>query len=106
MATSARTAPLLVLTRLTGPDTARVREILRSVCDRLESMNRHTAMRENTRFIEAQLAVWDHHGDYNSSPAVGRDIVATLTALRDLPLDGTRADYADRLRLALGAVCL
>ncbi|MBT2505139.1 hypothetical protein J7I98_04350 [Streptomyces sp. ISL-98] len=70
-------------------------------------MNRRTRMSANSRFVEIQVAVWDYHGNYSSStPEFGRDIVATLTAVRDLPLTGTRAEYAARLRLALGAVCL
>jgi hypothetical protein len=104
--TTARTTAPLVLTGMKDADADRIKSILRAVTDRLEAMNRRVAMTPRTLRVEVQIAVWDHHGDYNTTTAVGRDIVSALTAVRDLPLDGTRAQYAGRLLVALGAVRL
>lgn len=79
--------------------------ILRTAADRLDRMNPHARMTERLRFIEIQLSVWGYHGLYNDVQ-VGRDITGALIAVRDLPLDGTRAEYATRLRLAAGVVTL
>lgn len=77
--------------------------ILSGAADRLDAINPDTAMSSNTRFLQIQLAVWDHHGVYNGAE-VGRDITAALAAVRDLPLTGTRGEYAARLRLTLKSV--
>ncbi len=100
---AARTAPL-VLIGVPDADADRIKNILRAVTDRLQSMNRRVAMSPRTLRVEVQIAVWDHHGDYNTTAVVGRDIVAALTAVRDIGLDGSRADYAGRLLDALRAV--
>ncbi|MFE4649306.1 hypothetical protein [Streptomyces sp. NPDC056707] len=81
----------------------RIPAILDAAADRLDRMNPATAMTERARFVDIQVSVWDHHGVYNDV-AVGRDITATLIVVRDLPLAGTRAEYATRLRLAARAV--
>ncbi|MGW1295136.1 hypothetical protein [Streptomyces sp. NPDC002533] len=73
--------------------------ILSAAADRLEQMTPRAAMSAHARHLEIQLSVWDHHGVYNNV-AVGRDITAALTAVRDVPLTGTRAEYAARLRVA------
>ncbi|MGW0550539.1 hypothetical protein [Streptomyces altiplanensis] len=99
-------APQLALTGIKDADADRIKTILRAVTDRLDAMNRRAAMNPRTRHVEIQIAVWDHHGDYNTSPVVGRDIVAVLTAVRGIPMTGTRAEYAARLHVALGAVRL
>ncbi|MEV6471583.1 hypothetical protein [Streptomyces sp. NPDC051657] len=80
----------------------RVREILRAAADRLEQMTPEATMSSRARFLEIQISVWDHHGIYNSA-IVGRDITATLAAVHDLVLTGTRAEYAARLRRFVGA---
>ncbi len=73
--------------------------ILTAAADRLEQMTPQAAMSAHARHLEIQISVWDHHGVYNSA-AVGRDITAALAAIRDVPLTGTRAEYAARLRVA------
>ncbi|WP_433406932.1 hypothetical protein [Streptomyces sp. CA-146814] len=75
----------------------RVRQILHATADRIERMTPDATMSDGCRFTEIQISTWDHHGRYNNV-AVGQDITATLTAVRDLPLTGTRAEYAARLR--------
>lgn len=81
----------------------RLPAILTAAAGRLEQMTPQAAMSEHARHLEIQLSVWDHHGVYNDV-AVGRDITATLAAVRDVPLTGTRAAYAARLRTAATAV--
>ncbi|MFJ9889823.1 hypothetical protein ACIQRW_28765 [Streptomyces sp. NPDC091287] len=81
----------------------RLPAILTAAASRLEQMTPQAAMSEQARRAEIQLSVWDHHGVYNDV-AVGRDITATLAAVRDVPLTGTRAAYAARLRAAATAV--
>ncbi|MEU4920203.1 hypothetical protein AB0G29_12690 [Streptomyces parvus] len=77
----------------------RLPAILTATAERLERMTPQAAMSAHARHLEIQLSVWDHHGVYNNV-AVGRDITAALTAIRDVPLTGTRAEYAARLRVA------
>ncbi|MFI2358168.1 hypothetical protein ACH5AG_26260 [Streptomyces anulatus] len=60
-------------------------------------------MSEHAGRLEIQLSVWDHRGVYNDV-AVGRDVTAALAAVRDVPLTGTRAAYAARLRAVSTAV--
>ncbi|MFJ8844321.1 hypothetical protein ACIRFF_15615 [Streptomyces cyaneofuscatus] len=81
----------------------RIRQILRAAADRIEQMTPDAIMSSDARFLEIQISVWDHHGIYNSV-TVGRDITAALIAVRHLPLTGTRAEYATRLRLNLRQV--
>ncbi|WP_367572796.1 hypothetical protein [Streptomyces globisporus] len=73
--------------------------ILTATAERLEQMTPQASMSAHARHLEIQLSVWDHHGVYNNV-AVGRDITAALAAIRDVPLTGTRAQYAARLRVA------
>ncbi|MER7696187.1 hypothetical protein [Streptomyces sp. NPDC096095] len=89
----------------TSPRTLahRLPAILTAAADRLEQMTPQAAMSEDARHLEIQVSVWDHHGLYNNV-AVGRDITATLTAIHDVPLTGTRAAYATRLRAAITTV--
>lgn len=82
---------------------ADVREILRAAADRLTAMNPDTTMSRAALRTEVQLSVWDHHGTYNNT-AVGRDITAVLAELAHIPLSGTRAAYAQRMREQYGAV--
>ncbi|MFC8658082.1 hypothetical protein ACFUCT_23220 [Streptomyces parvus] len=77
----------------------RLPAILSAAADRLEQMTPQASMSAHARHLEIQISVWDHHGVYNNV-AVGRDITAALTAIRDVPLIGTRAEYAARLRVA------
>ncbi|MFJ9029790.1 hypothetical protein ACIRQP_14900 [Streptomyces sp. NPDC102274] len=84
-------------------DAATLAIVLRATADRLTAMNPDTTMSANSLHSEVQLSVWDWHGIYNDA-AVGRDITNTLTAVVDLPLTGTRAAYAERLREQYGAV--
>ncbi|NDZ63585.1 hypothetical protein [Streptomyces cyaneofuscatus] len=81
----------------------RLPAILTATADRLEQMTPQAAMSEQARHTEIQLSVWGHHGVYNDA-VVGRDITGTLAAVRDVPLTGTRAEYAARLRTAVLAV--
>ncbi|MFE2600136.1 hypothetical protein ACFXCZ_27215 [Streptomyces sp. NPDC059396] len=71
--------------------------VLGATADRLAAMNPATAMSPDALRTEVQLSVWDWHGVYNTA-AVGRDITTTLAAAAELPIAGTRAQYADRLR--------
>ncbi|XUZ24725.1 hypothetical protein ACQVDT_07055 [Streptomyces sp. RMIT01] len=79
--------------------THRLPAILSAAADRLEQMTPQASMSAHARHLEIQISVWDHHGVYNNV-AVGRDITGALTAIRDVPLTGTRAEYAARLRVA------
>ncbi|MFD8581535.1 hypothetical protein [Streptomyces californicus] len=79
------------------PLTHRLPAILCAAATRLEQMNPDASMSEHARHREIQVSVWDHHGIYNNA-VVGRDITAVLASIRDVPLAGTRAAYADRLR--------
>lgn len=101
----AREHPQLALADLPAADADRVRLILDDAARRLNAIHPDTAMSSDALFTQVQIAVWAHHGVYNG-PEVGRDITATLAVVRDLPLDGTRDEYAARLRLALHAVRL
>ncbi|MFJ2209352.1 hypothetical protein [Streptomyces microflavus] len=78
----------------------RLPAILTATADRLAQMTPHAAMSARALHCEVQLSVWDHHGLYNDV-AVGRDITGTLAAIHDVPLTGTRAEYAALLRVAL-----
>ncbi|MGW5928057.1 hypothetical protein ACWF2L_17675 [Streptomyces anulatus] len=92
------------LTRVgSGTLAHRLPAILTATADRLEQMTPHAAMSDQARHREIQLSVWDHHGIYNDA-VVGRDITGALAAVRDVPLTGTRAAYAARLRAASTAV--
>ncbi|MGS2588069.1 hypothetical protein [Streptomyces hebeiensis] len=97
----------LVRTAATRPlealDSAAVSVILRAVANRLDALNPHTRITRGPLRTEVQLSVWDWHGTY-SNAVVGRDITTVLAAIVDLPLTGTRADYAQALRTHLGAV--
>ncbi|MER6635861.1 hypothetical protein ABT285_09890 [Streptomyces microflavus] len=78
----------------------RLPAILTATADRLAQMTPHAAMSTRALHCEVQLSVWDHHGLYDNA-VVGRDITGTLAAIHDVPLTGTRAEYAARLRVAL-----
>lgn len=80
-------------------DAAGIDIVLRATADRLAAMNPYAAMSPGALHREVQLSVWDHHGLYNGAK-VGRDITAVLSAVADLPLTGTRDQYAARLRTA------
>jgi hypothetical protein len=84
--------------------TARIRGILLNAAARIDRKP-DALMTDLARFVTVQLAVWEHYGIYNVAP-VGRDIIAARTAIKDVPLVGTRSEYAARLRLHLGAVSL
>ncbi|MFF1957987.1 hypothetical protein ACFVWX_13475 [Streptomyces sp. NPDC058220] len=84
-------------------DTAALDMVMRATADRLTAMHPDAAMSASVLRTEVQLSVWDHHGVYNNV-RVGRDITSALTAVAGLPLTGTRAAYALRLREQLGAV--
>ncbi|GGX02063.1 hypothetical protein [Streptomyces chryseus] len=103
--TQLNAAPPLVLSGVPDADADRIRKILEDAARRLNAANPDTAMSENARFTHIQIAVWEYHGRYDDVN-VGDDITATLTAVRDLPLTGSRDEYAARLRLALRAVTL
>lgn len=78
----------------------RLPAILTAAADRLDQMTPNAAMSVQARHCEVQISVWDHHGLYNDV-AVGRDITGTLAAIRNVPLTGTGAAYAGRLRVAV-----
>lgn len=86
-------------------DSTGIDQVLRNVAARLDAMNPGTIMSAGALHSEVQLAVWEYHGIYNDT-IVGRDINTVLGAVRELPLVGTRAEYAMRIHLMLGAVSL
>lgn len=86
-------------------DSAALDIVLRAVADRLDATNPGTIMSAARLHTEVQVAVWDWHGTYDNV-AVGRDINTVLGTVHHLPLTGTRAEYALRLRLTLAAVTL
>lgn len=84
-------------------DPAALDQVLRTVADHLTAMNPGTIMSAGALHTGVQVAVWDHHGTYDNV-AVGPDINRVLGHVRDLPLTGTRCEYAMRLRLMLAGV--
>ncbi|MFE7128937.1 hypothetical protein [Streptomyces sp. NPDC057617] len=76
---------------------AQLAPVLTATADRLTATNPSSAMSPAALHMGIQLSVWDRHGAYNTA-AVGRDITTALAATAELPIAGTRAQYADRLR--------
>ncbi|WP_046500770.1 hypothetical protein [Streptomyces odonnellii] len=71
--------------------------VLGATADRLATTSPSAAMSPAALHMGIQLSVWDRHGAYNTA-AVGRDITRALAATAELPLVGTCAQYAVRLR--------
>ncbi|MYV56459.1 hypothetical protein, partial [Streptomyces sp. SID3212] len=83
-------------------DAAALDIVLRAAATRIEAMTPGARMQQSALRTAVQLSVWDHHGVYNDA-AVGPDIITALAAADDVPLAGTRREYAVRLRAALTA---
>lgn len=72
----------------------------------LEAINPDTAMSAGALLTQVQLSVWQQHGIYANTEATTADRDTALAAARHLPLTGTRAEFAARLRLDLKTVSL
>ena len=92
---------------MTTADLIPLPTLLADLAGRFEERYPHAPVTEDTLQLYTELTLWDRYGVTDeSAPKVCASRADIAAALADVPRDGTRAEYAARVRLVAQGVRL
>ncbi|WP_327703615.1 hypothetical protein OG530_19185 [Streptomyces decoyicus] len=92
---------------MTAPGLVPLFTLLADLASRLAERYPNAPISRDTVQVYTELTLWDRYGITDESgPAIVTSRADVAAALEDLPLDGTQAEYAARIRLAMRGVAI